>query len=202
MRKFLKKRWHGIPVGIISAMLITCLLAGGALAAYQFFTATVNVEVEEPFTFGVNYVGWEAPSGADMAGGYYSQLSPLTCSVALMVGESSNGNPDVDMPEREQLPCLTIGEEPCPRDVYHGYHTFNSMQVANDAGVPIKVSFTVTGETSKVYMVTWDEGIVQKLNGYTQEVPAGGFIIRGIGAVADAGAAPGSHTLTIKVSRS
>ncbi|GAI43222.1 unnamed protein product [marine sediment metagenome] len=47
MTKFLKKRWHGIPLGIVSAILVVCLLAGGALAAYNFFTMPAEVTVIE-----------------------------------------------------------------------------------------------------------------------------------------------------------
>jgi len=49
MKGFLKKRWHTIPVGIITAILLVCLVAGGvvaAAAAYPFFTANIVVEVE------------------------------------------------------------------------------------------------------------------------------------------------------------
>jgi len=46
--KFLKKRWHGIPLAIITGILLVCLLAGGAFASYNFFTVTINVEVAPP----------------------------------------------------------------------------------------------------------------------------------------------------------
>jgi len=52
MRNFLKKRWHHIPVGIVSAFLALALVAGGALAAYNFLTATLSVEVEEAIAVG------------------------------------------------------------------------------------------------------------------------------------------------------
>lgn len=38
MKRFLKKRWHSIPVGIVSAVLLVCLLAGSAFAAYTVWT--------------------------------------------------------------------------------------------------------------------------------------------------------------------
>jgi hypothetical protein len=47
MRRFVKKRWHGIPIGIISAVLAVCLIAGGVLAAYNFLHVGVEVTVEE-----------------------------------------------------------------------------------------------------------------------------------------------------------
>lgn len=45
--KLFKKRWHRLPVGIITAVLVACLIAGSAFAAYNFFTATAEVTVEE-----------------------------------------------------------------------------------------------------------------------------------------------------------
>jgi len=47
MKKFLRKRWHSVPIGIISALLAVCLVTSGALAAYKFMTATVAVNVYE-----------------------------------------------------------------------------------------------------------------------------------------------------------
>lgn len=53
MKKFLKKRWHGIPVGIVSALLALVLVTGSVFAAYGFLTATVEVKVEEAIVVGV-----------------------------------------------------------------------------------------------------------------------------------------------------
>lgn len=47
MKRFLTKRWHSIPVALVSALLILVLVAGGAFAAYNFLNYTANVEVEE-----------------------------------------------------------------------------------------------------------------------------------------------------------
>jgi len=52
MKQFLKKRWHGIPVGIVSGVLALVLVAGGAFAAYGFLNATLSVEVEEAIAVG------------------------------------------------------------------------------------------------------------------------------------------------------
>lgn len=202
MKRLFGKRWHRLPVGIISAVLVICLIAGGAFAAYGFFTATAEVEVGEPFTFGVNYVGWDAPAGADMVAGYYSQSSPLTCSAAMMAGEVTHGNPIIeDEALRDSMPPLTIGDTPA-LGIPSAYHTFNSMQVANDAGLPITVSFAITGESANVYMVVWESpDLYTKLNGYTEEISGNGFIMRGIGVVAQEDAAPGAYTFTVTVSR-
>jgi len=44
MRKFLRKRWHGIPLGILLTLLV---VAGAAAGAYTFWSGTVEVTVEE-----------------------------------------------------------------------------------------------------------------------------------------------------------
>ena len=201
--KFVRKRWHGIPIAILLAVLALALATGGVFAAYNLHNATVNVTVEEPFTFGVNYVGWEAPPGADMIGGYYSQSDTFTCSVALMAGESSHGNPTVAEEIRDLMPILTLGETPAVGPPpWPGLHTFNSMQVANDAGLPIAVSFTVAGETEDVFMVVWEyPDLYRKLDGYAPEVPGDGFIMRGIGVVARDGAVPSPYSFTVTINR-
>ncbi len=48
MKRFLKKRWHSIPVALVSALLVIALVAGGAFAAYTVFTSTTEVTVLEP----------------------------------------------------------------------------------------------------------------------------------------------------------
>ncbi len=48
MKSFLKRRWHSIPVALVSALLVLVLVAGGVLAAYQVFTSTTEVIVLEP----------------------------------------------------------------------------------------------------------------------------------------------------------
>ncbi len=44
----LKRKWHGIPLALVSAVLVLVLIAGGALAAYNFTGMAVRVEVDEP----------------------------------------------------------------------------------------------------------------------------------------------------------
>jgi len=52
MKRFLKKRWHSIPVALVSALLVLALVAGGAFAAYNFFTASIKAEVVEAIAIG------------------------------------------------------------------------------------------------------------------------------------------------------
>ena len=75
MKKFLKKRWRGIPVGIISAVLVVCLLAGGVLAVYNWWAGTAVVTVDEAITYHV--------TGGD--GSFDAETSVWT--VSIMAGE-------------------------------------------------------------------------------------------------------------------
>ena len=50
MKRFLKKKWHRIPLGIITVTLLACLVAGSAFAAYGFWSATAEVTIDEPMT--------------------------------------------------------------------------------------------------------------------------------------------------------
>ena len=57
MKSFLKKRWHSLPVGIVTAVLLVCLLAGSAFATYNFLSFTTDVFVDEPLFVEYNLQG-------------------------------------------------------------------------------------------------------------------------------------------------
>jgi len=98
MRGFLKKRWHGIPIGILSAVLAICLVAGGALAAYNFLHIGVSLDVEEAI-----YMSIDAGDDLDI---YCSGVCPdivMTPSDSTLTVTMTE-NPDVDASE------LTPGE--------------------------------------------------------------------------------------------
>jgi len=61
MTKFFKKRWHSIPIGIISAVMLVVLLAGSVFAAYGFLSFTTEISVDEPLA--VEYNLWSKYSG-------------------------------------------------------------------------------------------------------------------------------------------
>ena len=50
MKRFFKKRWLGIPVGIVVIVLLVLMLAGGAIAtgAFEVFRSETSVTVLEP----------------------------------------------------------------------------------------------------------------------------------------------------------
>jgi len=105
MKQFLKKRWHGIPVGIVSGVLALVLVAGGAFAAYNFAKVQVQVTVEEAIVLGYNWC--DGDGGDDLApymvGGTVLpeiKLAPGTSGYDLDVTiQADEGPPYVDASE-------------------------------------------------------------------------------------------------------
>lgn len=68
MKKFLHKKWLGLPIGIITVVLLVLMLAGTALAVngYIFFRGNVNAEVREAIAVGA-FDTWDNlhPYGSD-----------------------------------------------------------------------------------------------------------------------------------------
>lgn len=54
IKKFLIRKWHSIPVGLLSAILILCLLAGSVFAAYGVWSGGAHVTVQEALTIQVD----------------------------------------------------------------------------------------------------------------------------------------------------
>lgn len=191
MKTFLRKRWHGIPVGIITVVLLICLTAGGAFAAYQFFTFTAEVTVEEPFTVGLNGdVGGQPPPGEKLTvgGNYYKIDSGFAFSVTLYAGESTR---------TEGIGHPMIGDR-----------WFNSIVVINDSSSPLTITFDVPESYTGVQVQSWGDPSTTDsyaLDGYTFTILGSGsaepFIMRGIGVMAAGDAAPGTYTFTVTVTR-
>ena len=53
MKNFLRKRWHGIPIGIIAVLA----LVGVVAASYTFLSHTVEITVDEPLLIEYNLQG-------------------------------------------------------------------------------------------------------------------------------------------------
>jgi len=53
MKKVFGKRFHRIPVALVSVLLVAVLMTGGAFAAFGFFTGTLNVGVVEAIAVGM-----------------------------------------------------------------------------------------------------------------------------------------------------
>lgn len=69
MKRFLKKRWLGLPIGIITVVLLVLMLAGTALAVngYVFFEGKVDATVREAIAVGA-FGTWDNlhPYGSDV----------------------------------------------------------------------------------------------------------------------------------------
>jgi len=50
MKRFIRKRWFGIPVVLLVAVLVLVLAAGGVMAAYTAWTGMADVTVGEAIT--------------------------------------------------------------------------------------------------------------------------------------------------------
>ena len=68
MKGFLKKKWHRIPVALLTALLILVLAAGSVFAIYPFAKAKVEVTVAEAIVLGYNWCGysWVEDDGDDL----------------------------------------------------------------------------------------------------------------------------------------
>ena len=55
--KFIRKRWHGIPIAIMLAVLVLALATSGVFAAYTFLSFTTVVAVDEPLYVEYNLNG-------------------------------------------------------------------------------------------------------------------------------------------------
>jgi len=68
MKRFLKKRWLGLPIGIITVVLLVLMLTGTALAVngYTFFKGGVDADVREAIAVGA-FDTWDNlhPYGSD-----------------------------------------------------------------------------------------------------------------------------------------
>jgi len=66
MKNLFAKKWHSIPVAVVSAVVLVCLLAGSAFAAYSFSNVNVNMEVREPMEITMD-LGWDSPDAGPIA---------------------------------------------------------------------------------------------------------------------------------------
>lgn len=91
MKRFLKRRWLGLPVGVIAVVLLVLTLTGGVLAAngYPFFKGSVDATVREAIAVGA-FDTWDNlhPYGSDVdavwedTGPGAGELGDVTISIA------------------------------------------------------------------------------------------------------------------------
>lgn len=110
MKRFLRKRWRSIPIGILAVLMALILVAGSAFAAFQVFTSNTTVTVLESVEVTeIQAPGWfwdwhtpEEPAveqviypscdlGANGWGGKYliHNISPQPVEITVTVTESS-----------------------------------------------------------------------------------------------------------------
>lgn len=95
MKRLLKKRWHHLPVGIITAVLLACLIAGSAFAAYTVWHQTFTVTVTEPIEVSV----FHEPSAS---------LDPGTGGIGLILHIHNTGG--APLPITVSWECNDIGD--------------------------------------------------------------------------------------------
>lgn len=95
MKRFLKRKWHSIPIGIVAVLLALVLVAGSAFAAYGFWSATATVYVEEAIAVGA-FDTWDNlhPYGSDTGAVWeYSEPTGTLGDVEMTLGVDGAGNP-------------------------------------------------------------------------------------------------------------
>lgn len=160
MKQFLKRRWHHLPLGIVTAVLVACLIAGGAFAAYAFYSGTVTVTVDEPMTVefycvnpdvtwdGNNYavdlgpgkvvrLGWDVRNHGDVPLNVRPSVSPTTADGGnittewVMTHDLGDGSQTVD-----------------PRTAVETAERFTLVIRANGSTAPGIYAFSVTLDRS------------------------------------------------------
>lgn len=166
MKRFLKKRWHSIPVALLSALLVLALAAGGVFAAYNFLDYTADVTVEEAigvqFTTNDPDVTWDGNTitiknlvVGDFKCGYFaftnvSQYSDLL--VTIDVTPDPPGAPGIDM----YIQGHDIGYPPDqPNPEYPYYPFLDGFSFVVPAGT---TSYTIDGGPHLITCVIVEAG--------------------------------------------
>jgi len=155
MRKFLKRRWHSIPVSLVSALLILVLIAGGALAGFAgwftFTTGKADITVVEAIEV-VGFTGHGSVTG-DQAGGY-------TWTVSLYPGESRSLFPSVKNLSSSNLELVTdVGTVPAGLTVVgHGDISLEiPAPIAGGATASFEIKVTADGSIAPgTYSIYFD----------------------------------------------
>lgn len=137
MKQFLHKRWHSIPVGIISAVLVICLVAGGAFALSPWFEVlggTADVTVEEAISI--------ANTSGDGGEQFVVSDEDYTWTVSLYPNEMKALFIDVSNASSGDLEVIGVVDP-----VNDG----NGVSVTGNDGVALAESVTIPGEGSGIF---------------------------------------------------
>lgn len=112
MKRFLKKRWHHLPIGIITAVLVACLLAGGAFAAYPFWTGSAEVTVDECMSV-ANLDGGDDGDFDPSSGIWTVSMYPGESKILyVQVSNASSASIDVNLSAVEGYPDIDASWSP------------------------------------------------------------------------------------------
>lgn len=131
MKSFLKKKWFGIPVGILAVLMALVLVAGSAFASYNVWMGNANVDVVESITV--------SNTGNDGGEEFTGSAGDYAWDVSLYPGESRTLNVLVS---NASSASLSIGV------------TFNSSHTALGVGSSGSGTVSVTGGGSEVLSLT------------------------------------------------
>ena len=124
-------KWRGLPIGIITAVVLVCVLAVGAFAAVTLFTGSANVTVNEAITFGQN-----SQAGSD---GTYSDG---VWTVSLYPGETKTMQLAIYNASSANLPVyVTIGAT-APDLTFSINGGTNPITVTANSGIWVPISVT------------------------------------------------------------
>ena len=144
MKQFLKGRWRGIPVGVITAILAVCLLTGGVLAAYQVWTSTAAVTVQECFSVGV-----VSGDGSYTSGTWTVSMYPgETKSLVVRVTNASSVTLPITLTATEGYASIDAAWAPASGSVpASSYYDFTLTVTATASAVP--QDYTVSLDISR-----------------------------------------------------
>jgi uncharacterized membrane protein len=143
LKGFLAKRWHGVPVGILTAVLLVCLLASSALAAYLFWSGSAKVTVAECMTV-TNLGGDDGDFNADMQ--WIVTMKPgETKILKVRVANSSSAALQVDLGCGTPQPCITVTWAPASSVIAGGnYGDFTLTVTVSGSAFPTEYSIPLT----------------------------------------------------------
>jgi len=206
MKRFLKKKWHRIPVGIVAVLMALVLIAGSAFAAYSFAKVQVEVTVEEAIVLGYNWCGysWAELGGDDLA----PYMVPDGVLPEITLGTGTGGY-DLDVTIQEDVDV--DASEFCP-----GETLIIPLNLRNRSDGSITVDVTKSGGANldikfKINTGGWADSVNLAMAGHQgtfgsdmncDGVQDGGSTCLYIKVHAPGDCPPGSQTFSLDFSRS
>ena len=138
MKKLFGKRFHRIPVALVSVLLMIVLVAGGAFATggYGFFTATTQVKVVEAIAVGM---------------GTWDNLAPYGSvdDVDIAITEDVEGNPVLTITPAAETPYVGEGFAP-------GEYIVFPLNIRNGSDGTLTLEATVVSDSPLVVEASYE----------------------------------------------